>query len=91
VAVEDAGVEALETRDRVAVVPLVRDGREQTDDVLAQCLEVGGDQDVVEPTHRALRLHGIAHQPLEQRIVERGFHFEIRIAQAVLPARADLA
>jgi hypothetical protein len=36
VAVEDAGVEALEARDLVAVVPLVRDGGEQADDVLAQ-------------------------------------------------------
>ena len=63
-AVEDAGVETLKARDRVAVMPLVRDGREQADDVPAQGLEVRGDQDVVEPACQLTGLSRLADQGL---------------------------
>jgi hypothetical protein len=63
----------------------LRDGGEQADDVLAQALQVGGDEDVVEAADGALGLHGIAHQALEQGIVEGGFHFQTR--KSDLPKR----
>jgi len=59
--------------------------------VLAQGLEVGGDQDVIEPAGQLAGLSRFADQGLGQAVVERGADLQIRIAQAVFPACAELA
>ena len=63
----------------------------QAGDMLAQGLEIGGDQDVVEAAGQLAGPAGLANEGLGQAVVEGRAHLQVGVAQAVLPARADLA